>query len=188
MELNQERIEAGIIAEVADKMIGAAELFERVKREITARIDKLWSEVAADRIRSEVELAIADGFERSYQRVNQFGQPEGEKTTIRAELNRLIAGYWDARVDRSGKATDSTYGTTTRAEWMMVQLVASDFQGDMKQHIVNLGGSLKDALRAELYGTVNKLLSDVFHVKTEGDKKVPDSGRAIIDPPTAPVR
>lgn len=183
MELNQERIENAIVAEVAHKLIGDDALYERVKRAVDVRIETLWKETAEQRIRSEVELAIADGFEKTYRKVDSFGRAEGEPTTIRAELEKLISGYWNQRVDRQGKPTDSSYSSTTRAEWMMLQLVAADFQGEMKQHVINLGGSLKDALRKELHETVNLLLSDVFHVKTLGDKQARSPGRAVIDPP-----
>ena len=40
----------------------------------------------------------------------------------------------------------------------------------MKQHVVNWGGALKDRLRGELHETVNKLLSDVFTVKSAFDQ------------------
>lgn len=187
MQLDQERIENAIIKEAASKIIGDDELYERVKRAIDLRIDKLWKETAEERIRSEVELAISDGFEKSYRKVDSFGQANGEPTTIRKELERLIAGYWDQRVGRDGKPTDSSYSSTSRAEWMMTQLVAADFQGEMKNHVVNLGGALKDALRAELHGTVNKLLSDVFKVRSLDDQGKKRQDSSIIEPPASPI-
>ncbi len=187
MELNQERIENGIIAEVAQKMIGDDDLYERVKRAIDVRIDKLWKETAEARIQSEVELAIAAGFEKSYRKVDSFGLADGEPTTIRAELEKLIAGYWNQRVGRDGKPTESTYSTSTRAEWMMTQLVAADFQGEMQNHVVSVGGALKDALRAELHETVNKLLSGVFKVRSLDDQGKKRNDSSIIAPPAFPI-
>jgi hypothetical protein len=187
MELDQERIENGIIKEAAANIIGNEELYDRVKRAIDLRIDKLWKETAEERIRSEVELAIAAGFEKSYRKVDSFGRVEGEPTTIRAELEKLIAGYWNASVDRQGKPSNSYGATTTRAEWMMSQMVAADFQGEMKNHVINLGGALKDALRAELHETVNKLLSDVFKVRSIDDQGKKRGDSSIIQPPAAPI-
>lgn len=187
MEINQERIENAIIKEAASKLIGDEDLYDRVKCAIDLRIDKLWKETAEERIRAEVELAIADGFEKSYRKVDSFGQPSGEPTTIRKELERLITGYWDQRVGRDGKPTDSSYSSSTRAEWMMTQLVAADFQGAMKNHVVNLGGALKDALRSELHGTVNRLLSDVFKVQSLDDQGKKRRDSSIIAPPASPI-
>lgn len=187
MQLDQERIENAIIKEAAGKLIGDDELYERVKRAIDLRIDKLWKETAEERIRSEVEMAIADGFEKSYRKVDSFGQTSGEPTTIRKELERLITGYWDQRVGRDGKPTESSYSSTTRAEWMMTQLVAADFQGEMKQHVINLGGALKDQLRSELHGTVNRLLSDVFKVRSADDQGKKRQDMSSIHPPAQPI-
>jgi len=179
---DQERIEAAIIADVANKLIGDDDLYGRVSRAVDARIDKLFRETAEPQIRSAIEMAISEGFERSYQKVDTFGQSNGKSTTIRAELERLIGGYWNARVDRQGKETDSSYNTTTRAEWMMTQLVAADFQGEMKQHVINLGGSMKDKLRGELHETVNRLLTEVFHVRSADDQAAKRQDGSIIRP------
>ncbi len=184
MELDTKRIEAAIVAEVSDKMISDNELYERTKRAIDARIDQLWKESADTRIRSEVELAISNGFEREYQRVDEFGRATGAKTTIRAELERLISGYWNQRVDHQGKPTESSYHTVTRAEWMMAKICADDFAGKMKDHVVSVAGGLKDGLRKELYSTVNRLLSDVFHVRSLDDQ---GKGRERIDPVAKPI-
>ena len=70
----------------------------------------------------------------------------------------------------------------SRAEWQMVQLVAADFQGEMKQHIVNLGGSLKDHLRIQLRSTLDNLLSEVFHVQSEGDRELNKPVEAALIP------
>ncbi|SDG35339.1 hypothetical protein [Pelagibacterium luteolum] len=187
MELDQKRIEDGIISEVASTIMRDDDLYDRVKHAVDARIEKLWKETAEARIRSEVELAISDGFEKSYRKVDSFGRAEGEPTTIRAELEKLIGGYWNTKVDRQGKPSNGYGADMTRAEWMMTQLVASDFQGEMKQHVINLGGALKDKLRGELHQTVNKLLGETFNVRSFDDQNTNRSDRSSIQPPQAPA-
>lgn len=185
MELDQTRIEAAIVREVADNLMHKDELRERVKNAATKRIDEMFKAVADDQIAAAVNAAIKSGFDHEYSRVNTFGQREGEPTTIRKELERLIAGYWNETVDRQGKPTSGYGSSITRAEWTMMQIVADSFKDDMKQHVINLGGTLKDGLRAELHKTVNSLLSEVFHVKSLDDGKLGHDGRvgrAIIDP------
>lgn len=184
MELNQQRIEDAIIAEVSEKMIGDDQLWGRAKTAFDARVDRLWKDVAEKRIHSEIEAAVIQGFEREYQKVDAFGQKAGEKTTIRAELERMIGGYWNERVGSDGKPSSSSYSTTTRAEWLMTKLCADDFAGAMQQHVVNVGGALKDALRRELGSTVNRLLSDVFKVRSLDDT---GKGSECIEPPAAPL-
>ena len=187
MELNQTRIEDAIVAEVADKMVCDDTLWDRVKVAVDARINRHFSDVADERIRSAVELAISEGFERTYFKVNSYGQRDGEPTSIRKELERLIGDYWNATVGRDGKPSSGYGNTLTRAEWMITQLVAADFQGEIKQHIINLGGSLKDKLRSELHHTVNQLLSEVFKVRSAEDQKLTRHDSSIISPPAAPA-
>lgn len=187
MELDQARIEGAIVREVADKMMGDEELYRRVRFAVDQRVDQMFEKTANAQIEAAVESAITQGFEREYQRVNSFGQPVGDRTTIRAELEKQIGGYWNEKVDRSGKPASGYGADLTRAEWMMTQLVAADFQKDMKQHVVNLGGALKDKLRRELHETVNKLLSEVFRVKSDGDQAANRQDRSLIAPPTGPV-
>lgn len=188
MDIDIAKIEAAVVREVADNLIGSDALWERVKSDIKTRMDNLWADVVEARLKDEIQKAITEGFERSYCRVDVYGRPQGSPTTISAELQRLVAGYWNERVDRNGKPDSSTYGTTyTRAEWVMMQMVTEKFSADMKQHVVNLGGALKDGLRAELQTTVNRLLSEVFHVKSLGDMSVKENGRAFMDPPVKPA-
>lgn len=187
MELDQTRIEDAIVREVADKIISDDSLWDRVKRAVDDRIDRHFKLSADAQIQSAIERAVTEGFERSYQKIDSFGQREGDRTTIKAELEKMIGGYWNTTVDKSGKPS-TVYGEKlTRAEWMMTQLVASDFKDDMKQHVVNLGGTLKDKLRIELHETVNRLLSDVFHVKSNDDQGRKRTDRSAIDPPALPV-
>lgn len=182
MELNQQRIEDAIVAEAVDKFMGEDELYNRVKTGIEARIDKLWGDVVKERIATEVNASIQNAFEREYCRIDQFGKRFGAPTTIRAELERLIGGYWNEKVTKDGKiagAYDSA--TVTRAEWLMAKMCADDFSGAMKQHVINVAGSVKDHFRAELHNTVARMLSEVFHVKSLGDQGK-GTDRSILDP------
>lgn len=185
MELNKSRIEDAIVREVADGIMHEDELRERVKRAVDQRVNDLFKAVADAQISAVIETAIKSGFDHEYTRVSTFGERKGAPTTIRAELERLIAGYWNEKVDKSGKASSGYDANITRAEWVMMQIVADSFKDDMKQHVVNLGGALKDKLRAELHKTVNGLLSETFHVNSEDDRKLGSDGRvgrSVIDP------
>jgi hypothetical protein len=176
MELNQERIEAAIISEVSDRIIGEDELFDRVRTAVDNRISKLFKDQADAQIRDAIDAAIKDGFDREYVRINSWGEREGEPTTIRKELEKVIGNYWNEKVDQHGKKSNyHSDRDLTRAEWIMTKMVADDFNGQMKQHVVNLGGALKDQLRASLHGTVNELLTQVFHVNSSGDREIKEN-------------
>lgn len=171
MELNQEKIEDAIVAGVVERLVDDDSLMERVTKGLTNRLDNFWAKAVEEKLDEEVNKAILSGFEREYQKVNAFGQKIGEPTTLSAEMQRLVGNYWSERVDTSGKKTDSSYSSTSRAEWLMNKIVADGFTDTMKQHVGNVGGVLKDELRKELHNTVNRLLSDVFHVRSPDEQK-----------------
>lgn len=170
MELNQERIEAAIVTEMADRIAADEGFSQRIQTAVDNRISELFQEHADTQIRNAIDAAIKEGFDREYTRVNGWGEREGSPTTIRKELEKVIGNYWNQKVDKNGKP--STYSELTRAEWLMSKMVADDFNGQMKQHIVNVGGALKDQLRESLHGTVNELLTQVFRVNSHGDRKI----------------
>ncbi len=183
MQINQEKIEQSIIAQAVDEIVSERDIRDRVKAEVSARIDKIFKDTVEAQIAEVVTATVKTGFERSYCKVDSFGHPVGEPTTIARELEKQVSGYWNQTVDNEGKPTTDNYRSKgTRAEWLMTKLVAADFQGEMKQHVVNLGGTLKDKLRAELHETVNKLLSEVIHVRSYEDQHGRRMDRSCIDP------
>lgn len=187
MEIDREKIEAAIVREAADQIISDDALYERVKRDIDARVDKLFATKAEEKIAAVIDDVVASGFDRPFQKVDSFGRPTGKPTSISQELERLVGGYWSARVDSHGKPTESSYSSTSRAEWLMAKICAEDFQKEVKQHAVNVTAQLKDGFRRELHETVNKLLSELFHVRSADDQGKDRRDSSIIHPPAKPA-
>lgn len=157
---------------VADEVINESNAFEQASDLIASRIDKLFSERLEARVIEHVDAAIGEGFRQEFRKVDQFGRPQGEPTTIEKQLNVLVSEYWQQTVDRSGKATSAaSYGkNTTRAEWTMIQICGDEFQKELRQNVVNTTAHLKDGLRVELRGWVDKTLGELFRVQSADDK------------------
>lgn len=191
MEINQEKIEAAIVDEAVHKLIGDDDLYGRVQRGVDERINKLFADRVDALLSEAIDKIVKDGFEREYRKTDGFGRQVGEPTSIAKELEALVANYWQDRVDRSGKKSDSSYGTTSRAEWMMMQICADDFSKEMKQHTVNVAGALKDHFRGVLQDHITVMLSDVFKVNSQGDQQLAaarkNTGSATIHPNSKPI-
>lgn len=187
MQIDQEKIEAAIVREAADNIIHDDAIYERVKRDIDARVEKLFSDRVEKAITDKIDGMVLAGFDAPYTKRDGFGRPLGEPTTISAELERAIQGYWTSRVDKQGKPTDSSYSSTTRAEWLMLQICADDFQKEVKQHVINVAGHLKDGFRLQLNETVNTLLSEMFKVRSLDDQARDRRDNSIIQPKAGPV-
>ena len=182
MQINQERIEKAIVDEAVETIINEEGFIGRVQRAVDARIDKLFKDKADAAISEAINAAIRNGFDREYCRVTAWGEKDGEPTTIRKELERVIGNYWNQQVDSSGKPASGYSAKMTRAEYVMSQIVVDDFNAQMKQHVVNVAGGLKDRLRESLHETVNELLSEVFKVKSINDQGLKRTGDACIKP------
>lgn len=188
MQIDQEKIEKAIVEEAVHGFVTNDDLYERVKKGIEARIDKVFVDKVQDHAVSAVEKIVKEGFEREYRKVGGFGQPVGEPTTISKELETLVSGYWTQRVNNRGeKVAEGTYNSMSRAEWMMAQICADDFTKEMKQHVINVAGALKDHFRGVLNDHVTTMLHDVFKVQSEGDRQLKNKGRSSIQPPAKPI-
>jgi hypothetical protein len=180
-------IEKAVIEQAVDHLVREDELYEKVKRGIEARIDNLFASKVTTLIEERIASVVKEGFGREYTKRDGFGRPEGKPTSIAKELEATISGYWQQRVGRDGKPTESSYSSMSRAEWMMTQLCADDFSKEMKQHVVNVGGALKDHFREVLNQHIAVMLSDVFKVQSEGDRKRKNPGSSCISPPAGPI-
>jgi len=171
VDINIKAVEQAVAAEMARIAQEEFDPREMLEKAVQKRINDVFTACAEKQIADAVNAAIREGFDHEYCRVNTFGNPVGNQTTIRKELDRMIAEYWNTKVDRNGKPSDGYGVVMTRAEWTMAQMVASDFKGEMQQHVVNIAGGLKDGLRKTLHATINELLAGVLRVQTVDDSE-----------------
>jgi hypothetical protein len=172
LNLNEEDLKAAIVAKAADHLLSYQDdLGGMVQKEIKTRIDAMFAAGVRERIDDAINEAIRNGFDREYQRIDQWGEPKGPKTSIRAELAKIVEGYWNTRVEvKSGKPTDSSYNTCTRAEYVMTTICAQDFSETMKASAINVTGALKDGLRNQLAKHMDQMLDGLFRVKSLQDQ------------------
>lgn len=171
MELNVEKIEAAAAGEVADRIFHEGNIQSKLDAMLAARIDKFFLEIADRRIGEAVDRAVADGFDHEYTKIDSFGRGLGTPTTIRKELEKTVQNYWSAPVDSNGKPDTNSYGTkTTRAQYVMVQMVGKDFGDKLKELMVAATAHLKDGFRAEMRKWVDSSLGELFHVRSQQDQ------------------
>lgn len=171
LNINEEDLKAAIVTRAAEDLVNDEHLSGLVAKEVKARVDKIFIDRAEAQIAAAIDDAIKAGFEREYQRVSPWGEPTGPKTSIQKELDKLVSGYWNARVDTHGKPTENSYGTSmTRAEFLMTKICAQDFSEAMKQSALNVTGALKDGLRNQMAKHMDDLLGELFRVRSLQDQ------------------
>jgi len=171
LNINEDDLKRDIVHRAADQLVDDEHLSGLVAKEVKARVDKLFIDRAEAQISAAIDEAIKGGFEREYQRVNAWGQAEGDKTSIKKKLDELVSGYWNAGVDKYGKPATGGYDRAmTRAEWLMTQVCAKDFSDAMKESAINMTGALKDGMRNQMAKFMDDLLGSLFHVKSLQDQ------------------
>jgi len=171
LNINEEDLKSAIVEKAVDEILRHDDdLSGLIAREVKSRLDKIFAERAMAQVEKAIDETVHNCFEREYQRVTSWGQPEGEPTTIRKELERTVNGYWSAKVDpRTGKA-DGGYSSVTRAEYLMTKICAEDFSKQMEASAVNITGHLKDGLRNQMGKVMDEILAKLFHVKSLQDQ------------------
>ncbi len=172
LNINEDDLKAAIVAKAADAILSNDEdLSGLIANEVTKRIDKIFKDRAEVQIEAAISAAVANSFDREYQRVTSWGEPTGPKTTIRAELETTVSTYWSTQVDpRSGKPSTGYGDKITRAEWLMTQVCARDFTEGLKASALNVTGALKDGMRNQLAALMDEMLNNLFHVKSLQDQ------------------
>lgn len=172
LNLNEEDVQKAIVEKVADDILNRDhDLGSMVRAEVKARLDKIFADKAQAQIESAINEAIQGGFDREYQRITAWGEAEGSKTTIRAELLKTVNGYWAARVSaRTGATSDSSYDSVSRAEYVMTQVCAKDFTEKMKESALSVAGALKDGFRGQMAKHMDELLDSLYRVKSLQDQ------------------
>jgi hypothetical protein len=172
LNINEEDLKAAIVEKAADSILeNDQDLSRLIASEVKKRLDKIFIERAEQQIQKAIDDAVVDAFNLEYQRVNNWGEAVGEKTTIKSRLDSIISGYWSSKVDpKSGRATDSSYSAVTRAEYLMTTICADDFAATMKQQVQNITGALKDGLRNQMGKSMDNILEDLFRIKSLQDQ------------------
>lgn len=170
LNIDIEKLEKSVAEQVSDYLIYKETILKSIRDAIDEKINNLFADKAESIIADRVNAAINDGFERTYQRVDQYGRAIGSPTTIAKELEKLIGDYWSQRVDRQGKPTSDNYNTTSRAEYIMAKVCADDFSEQMKSAALNVTGALKDGLRNQLAKHMDQMLDGLFHIKSLQDQ------------------
>jgi hypothetical protein len=172
LNINEDDLKAAIVEKAADSILADdQDLSTLVAKEVKKRLDKIFLERAEAQIQNAIDSAVVDSFNFEYQRVNNWGEAVGEKTTIKQRLDLIITGYWSAKVDaKTGKPSDSSYSSVTRAEYLMTTICAEDFTETMKQQVANITGALKDGLRNQMAKSMDNILQDLFKIKSLQDQ------------------
>lgn len=171
LNINEKELKDAIAERAADEILKEADLTGMIAEEVKSRMDKIFIDRAQAQIEAAIDHAVQNAFDREYQRVTSWGEAEGSKTSIRAQIDKVINGYWSEQVSAKTGKPDTGYGDkVTRAEYLVTQMCAKDFSEQMRQDALNITGALKDGLRNQMAAVMDEMLNKLFHVKSLQDQ------------------
>lgn len=172
LNINEQDLKEAIAQKAADEILSEDnDLTNMIAKEVKSRLDKIFIDRAEAQIQAAIDQAVQTAFDREYQRVTSWGEADGPKTSIRAQIDKVINGYWSEQVNaKTGKPNDGYGDKVTRAEYLMTQMCAKDFSAQMRQDALNITGALKDGLRNQMAEVMDKTLNELFNVKSLQDQ------------------
>lgn len=170
IKIDQEQIEKQVTSKVIDWFIDEDKILDTIRDGISKKIDEIFATKAQEMVNKLTESAFKNAFEKQYQKVDAYGRSEGDPTTIKRELDRIVGSYWAEKVDKSGNRTSNDYNSQPRAEYLMTQICAEDFSKMMKESAVQITGNLKDNFRGQMAQQMDQLLNSLFKVQSLQDQ------------------
>lgn len=129
----------------------AAEMADHVMRAHREDIQKMARELVGERVRVELDKAIApvieDALGQPLVPTDPFGKPKGEPTTAREIIARGAEEYLHTKVDHRGKPSNDAYHTATRASQLFGEVVDRKFSAELKSSAKDLQRQVQDEMR-----------------------------------------
>lgn len=155
-----------IVAKAAQMLLNQdhrGELVALVKEEVKEEVRRK----VAESLKSSVETVLQENLQEvmsaEFVPLNQWGEQNGEATTIRDELAKQARAFWTAKVDREGRPC-SSYSSVPRHEWLYKKVVRDEFAAVAEQQATNIVADFKDALREDLASGLDKHLNAILKV------------------------
>jgi hypothetical protein len=170
LKIDPEEIRQAVIAKCVDEVMENwdGSIRSMVTESLRSRIDDKVTHQMNTKIDDMLGDAMQQTLEESITPVNTWGEKVGEPTTLKAVIHERARDFWNTKVNKEG--SPSNYGGKPRWEHLLGEELRGAFGDAIKQDMVNIAGALKDAVRKDFYGAVDKGLNDIFKVKSRAEQ------------------
>lgn len=135
------------------------QVLEAIVREASCRlIDKydldlrrIVQDRVAGAIEAQVNTIVEDALIKVFTPVDEFGDPKGEPTTVKAILAKKAKSFLEEKVDNSGKAQVSHYQSLKpRVEYLIGKLFEEALDHSAKSEIKKIADQAKEKAHLEV--------------------------------------
>ncbi len=153
--LNINEIQSEII-ESASKQVASMiykEIVEDIRRKTQEMVSKKISET------------LIDALNKEYQPVDDYGYIIGEKTSLREQFVKSTKEWWSQKVDTNGKATNSSYNSMPRHQYIAKEVIGDVLEKTLKEDLYKLVAESKEMVRIGIAKEVVSLIDQVWQKK-----------------------
>lgn len=171
LKIDADEIRTAVIARCVDEIMGNWDesITSMVSKSLREKIDSKVTNLMNDKIDTMLTDAVKSTLDESITPVNTWGEKVGETTTLKAVIHERARDFWNTKVNKDG-APSQYSSSKPRWEHLLGEELRGAFSDAIKKDMVNIAGSLKDAVRSDFYGAIDKGLNDIFKIKSIGDQ------------------
>jgi len=146
---------------IADEVMDHERVRDLADNYIRAQVD----EIIGKRLESQIEATLSEVMgsilNEEVTPRNIWGEKQGKPTTIRAALSERAKDFWQVKVNKEGKPSDS-YGSMPRHQWLMERTVKGEFESAIKANIDEVVDGFKAAMREDAGKWIATHIASVF--------------------------
>jgi len=135
----------------------SSEIVERIEGDIRKSVGKRVDAVINKNINKVVEKELSE----KYQPINDYGESQGEMTTIRSQFKKAVQEWWRQKVDDEGRISDG-YNTKWRYEWIAQKVIGDVLTVQLKNKFNKLIELSKEQLKQGIAETISKIVDRQF--------------------------
>ena len=134
LDWQQDQIAKAIVAEATYRLV---EKFEgEIRCEVQAKVGPI--------IEAQVNAIVEDAMTKVFTPVDEFGDPKGEPTTVKAILAKKAKSLLEEKVDMYGKTGNTYGGRQSRAEYLVGKLFEEALDHAAKREIETIAKQAKE--------------------------------------------
>ena len=134
LDWQQDQIAKAIVAEATCRLV---EKFEtEIRREVQAKVGPI--------IEAQINAIVESALTQVFTPVDEFGDPKGEPTTVKAILAKKAKSFLEEKVDMYGKTGNTYGGRQSRAEYLLGKLFEEAIDSAAKREIEAIAKRAKE--------------------------------------------
>ncbi len=131
---------------------------DKLEKEVKNLVEQAHANIV-EKVNAIMYTAVEQVFNEPFQRINVWGEPEGEPTTIKDMIALEAKNYWEQKVDSRGNVSSYT-NAKPRAEYYATKIIEHVYDKQLEQQSKALAQKLKAKIPETIGDEVAKTIKN----------------------------